>query len=96
MTKFRWVFGIFRGSDGCVSRKGHKYYIDEKYKKINSIARYVGIAFGIVAILIPDFFANTWFNFLTRLFIAVFGQVIRYFILPKDFAKFITIEKEEN
>lgn len=94
MTKLRWMLSIYNGN-GCVSSKRHKYYIDEKYKRIDKVSRYIGIAFLVIAIFVPDFFNNLWIDVVLKISIFVLGQIIRYFILPKDFAKYITIEKEE-
>lgn len=95
MTKLRWMFSIYIGN-GYVRSKGHKYYIDKKYKKIDAIARYIGVGMFAVAILLAGIITDGWFEIAIPIIVLILGQITRYFILPKDFENYITIEKEEN
>lgn len=96
MTKLRWMFGGFNSGKGWVKRKGQKYYIDEQYKKIDAIARYLGVGMFAVAIPVADTLTDGWLEIAIPVLALILGQIIRYFMLPKDFEKYITIEKEEN
>lgn len=83
----------FFGGTGWVKYKGKKYYIDEKYQKIDKIARYVGCTFGVIAILIPDFFDNGWYNFFCKTIHCRIWSGGKIFYITKGFCKLYYFRK---